>query len=139
MKLKPILFISVICTAVILAIGLSSISANAATNAAFSLYDITDLGNPRFGEHLYHYTQSTASPEAFSVGMPELPGVLGWDYDEFDISYQTDASAGEWTEETVYTWVDTDADGYRDSLQATLTGADAASIVYVYARDIFGE
>lgn len=143
--LKAVLPVLVACGIFLIPVGPGSVvsscdsSAEAATNAAFTLHRLTDLGNPRFGEHLYIFTQSSASPEAFSVGFPEFPSTMDWMYDEFDISYQTSTATGEWTEETVYTWVDTDASGYPDSLQATLTGCLAGYEVWVYARDIYGE
>lgn len=130
------------CTAALIALVLIvfiPVAAGAATNSSFSMYDLTDLGNPRFGEHLYVYTQSSYQPEVFSVNMPDIvreQGVLNWDYNEFEITYQSSAAIGEWTEETVYVWRSMDGDTYPDTLYATLTGADADSIVYVFAIDI---
>ena len=115
------------------------VTANAATNSAFSFFDLTQTPNSRYSEHLYIYTQSTTSPETFSVSMTELPGVMGWDYDKFEIVYQTSTVTGEWTVENVWIWTDTDADNYRDSLRATLTGCDANNEVWVYAYDIYGK
>lgn len=116
----------------------------AATNSSFEFQDLTDRENSRFSEHLYIYTQSTSNPETFSVTMPEGvdsfgSAILGYDYDEFEITYQTSSAIGEWTEETVYNWRSMDGDTYPEVLYATLTGADANSIVYVYARDLYGE
>lgn len=134
---RVVIFYSILVFIAVCALASYGQKAVAATNTAFSFYDLTDLGNPRYGEHLYCYTESSASPEAFSVAMPELPGITGFDYDLFEITYQISTVTDEWTIASSYIWIDTDSTGYKDSLQATLTGADANSPVYVLAYDYY--
>jgi hypothetical protein len=109
-------------------------TAEAATNTAYTFENTSDPVNPQYTEFFFAYTQSSASPEAFSVAMPE-PTIRYGLWDTFTFYFETSTGAGEWAVGTAYTYVDTDSDNIRDSLQATLSGADSESAVYVYARD----
>src|SRR3990167_3419942 len=120
----------------LIVVGMEAFPAWGATNTAYSRYNIKPHISPGINyQDLYAYTQSTSNPEAFSVAMPEFDSAGQYDYDEFKFVYQTSSVTGEWTWETVYIWLDMDGDDTPNSLQATLTGADANSPVYVEAID----
>lgn len=87
------------------------------------------------------YVASSASPETFSVWMPDYnePGWRGIDFNAVEIQYQTSTATGDVAVATAYTFVDStgyDADAAYDSLQATLSGLDATGLISVWFIDI---
>lgn len=81
-----------------------------------------------------HGTCSSASPETFSIAIPEAifpwnmtPTTVIGKYDAMLLFYQISSVTDEWIIETDYFYKDTDANNKRDSFQCTATGADSGS------------
>lgn len=110
----------------------------AATNAP-TFYDITDPFNNQYREGLWVGTCSTSSPETFSIYVGEQTDIWG-SWDRFIITYEISTTTHEWVIETNYTHTQTNPVSYpgiRDSLQATITGADASSPFIVKGENYY--